>query len=107
MNIQFTPDDIRRGCILLDSEKGKELGLTSDRFEEGSYLWLKDKTLYLSMLISKKEHQGYVLDILNKAQKKGYDMECVPISRRMIDILMKFGFRPNQSGVWRYENSNN
>lgn len=102
MNIKFTQQDIERGCILPDSDKGKELGLTSDRFEEGSYLWLENNTLYISMLISKKEHQGYVVNILTKARQHGYKMESVPVSERMKDILKKFGFKPTL-GVWCYD----
>lgn len=104
MRLKKTKNADRIGFIELDSEMGKELGLTSDRFDEFSYLWLKDNTLYLSSLISKQEHQGYVLNILNKAKEKGYDMEACVVSARMRNILAKFGFKPTVGSLWAYKN---
>lgn len=101
--IHFTAEQEKRGLIRVDSEKGKQLGLTSDRFTEDSYLWLEGNTLWLSLLTSKKEHQGYVLNILNNAKAAGYDMDCWPISVRMKMILSRFGFVITEDG-WFYKN---
>jgi hypothetical protein len=38
MRILYTQQDIDNGLIILDSEIGKELGLTSDSFQENSFL---------------------------------------------------------------------
>ena len=59
----YTQEDIDNGLILPDSDMGKQLGLTSDKFYDGSYLWYRkeNNTLYLSMLMSRHEHQGNVL----------------------------------------------
>lgn len=103
--IHFNPEDEKRGLIRVDSEKGKQLGLTSDRFTEDSYLWLEGNTLYLSLLTSKKEHQGYVLNIMNKAKTMGYDMICCPVSERMKMILSRFGFLIDEQG-WSFKNTN-
>ena len=94
MNLTYTDDDVRRDLVLLDSEKGKELGLTSDRFYENSYLWIveEENTLFLSLLMSKEEHKGYVLNILNKGKERGYTMKACTVSSRMDNILKKFGF---------------
>lgn len=101
--IHFTAEQEKRGLIRVDSEKGKQLGLTSDRFTEDSYLWLEGNTLWLSLLTGKKEHQGYVLNILNNAKAKGYDMACCPVSVRMQMILSRFGFVIREDG-WFYKN---
>lgn len=104
--IQFTPEQEKLGLIRVDSEMGKKLGLTSDRFTSDSYLWLEGNTLSLSLLTSKNEHQGYVLNILNNARDMGYDMRCYPISHRMCMILSRFGFLITELG-WYYPNKNN
>lgn len=101
--IHFTAEQEKLGLIRVDSEKGKQLGLTSDRFTEDSYLWLEGNTLHLSLLTSKKEHQGYVLNIMNNAKAAGYDMDCWPISVRMKIILLRFGFVITEDG-WFYKN---
>lgn len=101
--IHFTAEQEKLGLIRVDSEKGKQLGLTSDRFTEDSYLWLEGDTLWLSQLISKKEHQGYVLNILKTAKAKGYDMLCLPVSERMKMILSRFGFVILED-CWFYKN---
>lgn len=101
--IHFTAEQEKLGLIRVDSEKGKQLGLTSDRFTEDSYLWLEGNTLWLSLLTSKKEHQGYVLNIMNNAKAAGYDMLCYPVSVRMEMILSRFGFVITEDG-WLYKN---
>ena len=102
--IHFNKEQDKHGLIRVDSKKGKRLGLTSDRFTEDSYLWLEGDTLWLSLLISKKEHQGYVLNILNTARAKGYDIACRPVSVRMKMILSRFGFVITEDG-WLYKNT--
>jgi hypothetical protein len=101
--IHFNKEQDKLGLIRVDSEKGKQLGLTSDRFTEDSYLWLEGNTLWLSLLTSKKEHKGYVLNIMNKAKAAGYDMLCYPVSVRMKMILSRFGFVITEEG-WLYKN---
>lgn len=92
--IIYTQKDIKNGLILPDSDTGKQLGLTSDKFYDGSYLWYsKEKNiLYLSMLMSRQEHKGNVLAILNAAKAKDYKMVACSVSIRMTQILFKFGF---------------
>ena len=101
--IHFTAEQEKLGLIRTDSEKGKLFGLTSDRFTDDSYLWLEGDTLWLSMLISLKEHRGYVLNILTKAKAKGYNIACCPVSERMKMILSRFGFEIRED-CWYYNN---
>ena len=91
----YTQEDIDNGLILPDSDMGKQLGLTSDKFYDGSYLWYRkeNNTLYLSMLMSRHEHQGNVLAILQAAKSRCYNMEACSVSIRMTQILLRFGFR--------------
>lgn len=104
MRILYTQQDIDNGLIILDSEIGKELGFTSDRFQENSFLWLEDNKLFLSLIFSKEEHKGYVLNLLNKAKEKGYNMCACTVSERMDNILKKFGFERSCEGDLVYIN---
>ena len=93
--IYYTQKAIKRGLIPCCSEIGKQYGLTSERFTEDSYLWLEGNTLWISLLISKKEGNGYVRNIIDIAKSKGHTIKCMPVSARMVDILVKNGFVVN------------
>ena len=43
---------MENGMIALDSETGKELGFTSDRFKNGSYLWKDGNDIIISFIWS-------------------------------------------------------
>lgn len=104
MNISYTQQDIDNGLILPDSELGKKIGFTSERFLDGSYLWLKDGVLWLSMLMSREEHKKYLLRLLVHSRNLGYHMAACPVSKRMTDILTKFGFRDAPERMMTYFN---
>lgn len=90
--MNYTDEDIKRGLILNGSEKGVEYGLTSDRFTDDSYLWLDGNTLWISLVVSRREGCGYVRNIIDIAKSKGHTIMCVPVSSRMVGILEKNGF---------------
>lgn len=91
--MNYTDEDIKRGLIINGSEKGREYGLTLDRFTEDSYLWLEDNTLWISFVISRMEGKGHVRNIIDIAKSKGHTIKCLPVSSRMVDILVKNGFK--------------
>ena len=108
-NLIYNQQDMDNGLVLVDSDFGKDIGLTSDKFYDGSYLWYRkeENTLWLSMLMSKEEHRGYVLNILRVAHNREYNMKAVPVSRRMFTILDRFGFKFDASdGSMIYRNNN-
>lgn len=107
MALQYTEEDIRKGLILPDSDFGNKLMFIGDRFHDGSYLWYdKDEnTLYLSMLMSKQERRGYVLELLQNARAFGYHMKAVSVSLRMTKILSRFGFKYDiEADMWTFKN---
>jgi hypothetical protein len=46
---------MENGMIVLDSDFGKEIGFTSGKFYEMSYLWLDEDRVIVSVIFSKEE----------------------------------------------------
>lgn len=80
------------GCINTDSDSGKLLGFTSDLFE--GYLWKKDKDIYVSFIISKKQGKGNLRRLFDNILKAGYNIKVPTPFPRMEKILRKLGFKP-------------
>ena len=57
------------GIIELDSEFGKELGFTSDKFW-ASWLWKRGNRIIISMICAKKREKGILRNLLRKLKKK-------------------------------------
>ena len=77
--------------ITLDSERGKQLGFTSDLFD--GYLWKKDGSIVLSFIISKKPNQGNLSRLIDKILAEGYDCHVPTPFARMESILRKKNFQ--------------
>lgn len=86
---------MKEDFITVDSELGKQIGFTSDKFSKNSYLF-RDKSkriVILSLIESLHEHQGNFLTLLQNITEKNYAM-AVPccVNKRLERILLKFGF---------------
>lgn len=102
--LNYTKEDIDKGLILPDSDIGNALMFTSDNFHDGSYMWLRNAVLFLSMIMSRYEGQGGFLNVLLLARSRGYHMSACVVSDRMQEILSKFGFRHTKAGYMTYFN---
>jgi hypothetical protein len=80
-------------CITIDSEFGKKLDFTSNKFTKYSYLWIKDNYIYVSFIESVESNKGYFSNLIKKIRENGYGVKVpVPMSR-MEMILKKKGFK--------------
>ena len=80
------------GIIELDSEFGKELGFTSDKFW-ASWLWKRGNRIIISMICAKKEEKGYFTELIKKIEEKGYEI-AIPTPIGLMEILVrKWGFK--------------
>lgn len=79
--------DMKDGIIELDTDRGKELGFTSDKY--GGYLWKQGNYIMLSMINSK----GYLLNLFNAIKKKGYGVKVPTPLGRMEKIVQLKGFK--------------
>ena len=76
-----------------DSEKGKELGFTSDKFSEDSYLWEDGKLMFISFIVSKQEHKGNLRALFDAIEAKGYSIVVPTPMDRMIGICERRGMK--------------
>jgi len=83
---------MRNGIIELDSQFGKEIGFTSDKFV-GSYLWRIGKYIWISMIISRQEKQGNVRTLMDKINEKGFLLKVPTPSTRMQHICEERGMK--------------
>lgn len=83
---------MKDGKIDLDSVAGKELGFTSDRFQEASWLWKMGNTIWISFIFAKKQRKGYFSNLLKKCWEKGFMVKVPTPSKQMLIICLKKGF---------------
>ena len=79
------------GIVELDSDFGKELGFTSDKFH--GYLWLTGKTIIISFIVSLQEGKGNLSRLFNAIGGFGYKIEIPTPSVKMQQIAEKRGFK--------------
>ncbi len=80
------------GKILLDTLFAKKIGFTSDKFKD-SWLWKVNNYIYLSMIWSKKERQGYTTNLIDNIIKEGYGVKVPTPFTKMVSICVSRGFR--------------
>ena len=85
---------MKDGIIDLDSEKGKDLGFTSDKFE--GYLWKHGRYIYISFIISKQQGEGNLSQLFTNIESKGYGIKVPTPFARMTQILLTHGFTPTK-----------
>lgn len=77
--------------ISLDSDKGKEIGFTSDLFN--GYLWEKGKSIYISVIESRVEGKGHLSKLFQLILEKGYTIKVPTALPRMEAICKRKGFK--------------
>ena len=83
------------GIIELDSDSGRELGFTSERF--GGYLWKTGNYITVSLIMSNK--RGNFRELVECIQHRGYGVIIPTPLGRMEEIVRKNGY------VQRWEDS--
>lgn len=78
--------------ITLDSDIGKELGFTSDKFEKDSYLWRVGNKIVISLIFSIEENKGYLTQLFQGIEDAGYRISVPTPLPKMEAYLMKRGF---------------
>ena len=76
--------------IELDSEWGKKLGFTSDKFS--GYLWKREEYVFISFIESLNQGEGNLSALFNKIQELGYGIKVPTPFARMKAIIKKKGF---------------
>ncbi len=79
------------GIIHLDSDLGRLLGFTSDRFAEDSYLWKLNGAIIVSM-ITLSLRTGNFRELVEKILENGFRVEIPTPIGRMREIVEKCGY---------------
>jgi hypothetical protein len=78
------------GLIDVDSERGKQLGLVSDSFEHGTYLWEDDKRIMVSFVASRAP--GNFRKLVAAIHAEGKDVAVPTPLPNMERIVRKNGY---------------
>ncbi len=81
---------MKDGIIELDSEFGKEIGFTSDKFD--GWLWKKRDYIYISCIESKQKIKGNLKNLFSKILEEGYGIKVPTPIGIMQDIVVRYGF---------------
>jgi len=77
------------GIIILNSDRGKEFGFTSDKF--GGWLWKTGDEILISFIESYKQGKGNLRALFDKIVEKGYGIVVPTPFARMEMICKKYG----------------
>jgi hypothetical protein len=82
---------MKDGVITLDTQRGRELGFTSYKYD--GYLWLKQGAVYISFITTKHEGQGDLTKLFNQIWKGGYKVKVPTPLGKMVHIVQAKGFK--------------
>lgn len=78
------------GIIEMDSERGKELGFTSERFSHGSYLWDTPGRVTVSFIASRA--RGNFRDLVGRILAEGKEVAVPTPLPAMAGIVRRNGY---------------
>lgn len=81
---------MRDGMVLPDTRRGRKLGLTTDRFDKDSYLWIKGMVVMVSLIISLEK--GNLRRLFKQLWSLGYAIHVPTPVGKMPAILAHYGF---------------
>ncbi len=82
---------MENGIIILDSDRGKEFGFTSDKFN--GWLWKAGNEISISFIESREQGKGNLKTLFDKIIEMGFTI-CVPTPfARMEMICKKYGMK--------------
>ena len=81
---------MKDGKIGINSEFGKEIGFTDDKFS--GWLWKKGNYIYVSFIESKQEGKGNLSKLFNSIQAKGFGIKVPTPFSRMESIIKRKSF---------------
>ncbi|RVD58894.1 hypothetical protein EN866_19360 [Mesorhizobium sp. M2D.F.Ca.ET.223.01.1.1] len=78
-------------------------GFTADKWREHSYLWRKNKTIYLSLLWAVEADKGNLRALVNAIEASGFRVAVPHPIFSMPERLLHMGFEPTEEDgheVW-------
>jgi len=87
----MTKDGVIKLIIKLDSEFGRKLGFTSDKFE--GWLWRDGNDIWISFIKTKHEGRGDLSRLFETILEMGYTIKVPTPVGKMKLILINKGFK--------------
>jgi hypothetical protein len=87
---EMNTTELPEGMISLDSEVGRMLGFTSDRYGDGSYLWKFRAAIIVSFIESLE--QGNFRELVDRIRSRGFAVHVPTPLGRMQEIVRKNGY---------------
>ena len=79
---------MKDGIIELGTKAGDELGFTSDKFMDGSYLWKVGDYIYISVVKLRERGKGYLSTLFANILSAGYGIK-VPTPLPLMEKILK------------------
>lgn len=80
------------GLVDLDSEVGRDIGFTCDKFS--GWCWVDGDRFIISFIRSRRPGQGNLRRLIQAVRARGYRVAVPTPSTRMRSILRRLGFVP-------------
>lgn len=77
-------------CISFGSTLANDLGFTTEKYS--GYLWKAGNWIYISLIETRKEHQGYLRNLFDNIHNAGYNIYIPCPNCRMTKIALQYGF---------------
>ena len=77
------------GIIIVDTDRAKEFGFTSDKFYKAvSYLFKEKNRILISAIVSVQEGKGYFKELVKNIVDKGYQV-AVPTPLPKMEAILR------------------
>lgn len=82
------------GIVKVDSEFGKSIGFTAERFVADSYLWRDGNRIVIYIIIANPPGKGSFRALVKNIENAGFKVAVPTPYKNMKRILIKQGFEP-------------
>jgi hypothetical protein len=93
IEIEREKQGMNDGMIELDTEFAQSIGFTKDKFR--GYLWKEGNVITISLIESRVQGQGYLRELFNNIEAKGFKIQVPTPLGKMQAILEHYGFSPH------------
>lgn len=77
--------------VPLGSKLANKLGFTIEKYS--GYLWKAGNWIYISLIETRKEHQGYLRNLFDNIHSARYNIYIPCPNHRMTKIALQYGFK--------------
>ena len=79
--------------VKVDSEFGKQIGFTSDKFSTHSFLFKDEKEIYISFIAAIQEGKGHFTNLIKELELRNYKIKIPTPMGVMLLYVKKHGYK--------------